>query len=60
MTYDPTNPPARGIPANPLPAMFDEGDAEETMEEDSWRPIKPTLRERFKFLRSKGMEVDHD
>ena len=37
MTYDPENPPAEGVPADPLPDDFDEGDSAETDEYDDTR-----------------------
>lgn len=56
--YDPNDPPIEGIPADPLPAMFDEGDEEETLDADSWCSSDPTFGERLRYRLRSGMKVD--
>jgi len=55
--YDPTDPPPEGIPADPLPPMFAEGDEEETNDSDSWRPTNPTTSQRLRYRFQRGMKV---
>ena len=45
-TYDPENPPKKGIPADPLPLEVEEGDSADTEQYDDTRD-KVSLLERI-------------